>query len=73
MKKHKIIYENLQDKIDSNKLTMEDVDILDDIDNNKYDDDMTEYTEPCDYESMNYDEYFDFMEDVLISNKKTNI
>ena len=65
MTKYEIIYEALQEKVNSGELTVEDAEILNDIAYERYAKDMTEYTESCDDEGMTYDEYFESMEDEL--------
>ena len=64
MTKYEIMYEALQEKVNSGELTVEDAEILNDIAYDRYAEDMTEYTESCD-EGMTYEEYLESMEDDL--------
>ena len=68
MTKYEIMYEALQEKVNSGELTVEDAEILNDIAYEKYGKDMTDYTESSE-EGMTYEEYLDIMEGVLFGNK----
>ena len=68
MTKYEIMYEALQDKVNSGELTVEDAKILNDIAYEKFGEDMTDYTESSE-EGMTYEEYLDIMEGVLFGNK----
>ena len=64
MTKYEIMYEALQEKVNSGELTVEDAEILNDIAYERYAEDMTEYTESSDND-MTYDEYLESMEEDL--------
>ena len=68
MTKYDIIFESLQEKVNSGELTVEDAQVLNDVAYEKYGDDDTEYeevTESSDDEGVTYDEYLESMEEEL--------
>ena len=68
MKKYDIIFNELQTKVESGELTLEQAETLNDIAYEKYADDDTEYeelTESYNDEGMTYEEYLESMEEEL--------
>ena len=69
MTKYDIIFEALQERINSGELTVEDAEILNDVAFEKYGDDDTKYEEVTessdDKESITYEEYLECMEEEL--------
>jgi len=68
MTKYEIIFESIQDKVNSGELTMEDAKVLNDVAFEKYGDDETEYeevTESFEEEGVTYEEYLESMEEEL--------
>lgn len=68
MTKYDIIFESLQEKVNSGVLTLEDAEILNDVAYEKYSDDDTEYEEvleSVDDEGVTYEQYLDAMEEEL--------
>ena len=67
MTKYEIMFEALQERVNSGELTIEDAQILNDVAYEKYADDDTEYeevTESSD-EGVTYEEYLESMEEEL--------
>lgn len=70
MSKYDIIFEELQNKVDSGELTVEDAQVLNDVAYEKYSEDDTEYEEVTessedDDEGVTYEEYLEAMEEEL--------
>ena len=67
MTKYQIMFEALQEKVNSGELTFEDADALNKIAFEKYGDDETEYVESCsdEEEGMTHEEYLESMETEL--------
>ena len=68
MTKYEIMFEALQERVNSGELTIEDAQILNDVAYEKYADDDTEYeevTESSDNEGITYEEYLESMEEEL--------
>lgn len=61
MTKYEIIFESLQEKVNTGELTLEDAEILNDVAYEKYAEDETEYEEA----GMTYEEYLESMEEEM--------